>query len=129
MLTAISVSDASRSASSRPSGPGMGLSEVVELLLEELDHLRVAGAPIAPAPEDVVPAAGIVEVPVFCLSVEGAGEGVVEHPGALALWTFAVRGHPDSDPFHVGNHQRHPPLAELVVGLALEAVLEPGRRT
>src|ERR1700736_538220 len=119
MLTGISGSWTSRRASSKSSGAGMGLAEVVELLLEELDHLGVPGAAGPPAPEDVVPAAGIVEVPALGLGVECAGERIVEDPGLLAVSPLTVRRHPDSDSLHVGNHQRHPPLAELIVGLAL----------
>src|SRR5258708_38809854 len=53
-------------------------SEGVEFLLEHRDHLHVARAARAPADEDVIPRARVVEIPVLCLGVEGARERVGE---------------------------------------------------
>src|SRR5215467_13953435 len=127
MLTGISGSSTSRRASSSRSSSGMGvrLPELVELLLEGGDHLGVAGPARAPALNDVVPRAGIADVPALRPGVERAGEGVVERE-RLAL---AVGGDPDADLLAVRHHEREPPLPELVVGLALEAVVELGGRS
>src|SRR5437899_7456640 len=122
MLTGISGSSTSRSASRRPASSGMPvrLAELVELLLERGDHLGVAGAAAAPALDDVVPRAGIGEVPALDVGVERAGERVVDDE-RVAL---AVGGHLEPDLLAVRDHEREPPLAELVVGLALEPVVE-----
>src|SRR5215471_1663800 len=121
MLTGISGSSTSRSASrSASSAIRVRLAEAVELLLERGDHLGVARSAAAPALDDVVPRAGVAEVPALGLGIEGAREGVVEHV-RVAL---AVRGHAEADVLAVGDDQREPPLPELVVGLALEPVVE-----
>src|SRR5438045_3306378 len=123
MLTGISGSRTSRSASSRRlSGTGVRPPELVELLLQGRYHLVVARPAGAPAAHDGVPVARVGEVPAPGLGVEGAGEGVVEDP----LLALVVGWHPDADLLAVGHDQREPPLAELVVGLALEAVVELG---
>src|SRR5215472_9306217 len=94
MLTGISGSSTSRRASSRASsGIRVGPTELVELLLERGDHLGVAGAARPPALHDVVPRAGVAEVPALCLGVEDAGEGVVERVGVA----LAVGGDADAD--------------------------------
>src|SRR2546429_9676308 len=95
MLTGISGSSTSRSASRRRSsrsGIRVGLAVAVELLLERGHHLRVAWAAAAPALDDVVPRAGVVEVPALGLGIERAGERVVEHVGVA----LAARGHADA---------------------------------
>ena len=70
----------------------MGLAEVVKLFLEHRDHLGVAWAACAPAGQDVIPRARLLEVPAFGLRVELAREGIVELPNVLALARFFVRG-------------------------------------
>src|ERR1700716_3929012 len=101
MLTGISGSWTSRSASSRRSGRCMGLSEVVELLLEQLHHLRVAWSAASPAHEYVIPAAGIVEVPALLVSVECARERIVQQPFRGAVLLLTVSRHRDADLLHV----------------------------
>src|SRR5438552_4028944 len=115
MLTGISGSSTSRSASrsSASSGIGVRLAELVELLLERGDHLGVPGAAGAPALDDVVPRAGVVEVPSLGVRVERAGEGVLDH----VCVAVAAGRHPDPVLLAVRDHEREPPLAELVVGL------------
>src|SRR6266545_6567941 len=93
MLTGISGSSTSRSASSSSSCIGVRPAEPVELLLEDGDHLGVARSAGAPAPEDVIPAAGVVEVPPLGIRVEGARERVVQDVRAALL----VVGHADAD--------------------------------
>src|SRR2546422_454292 len=93
MLTGISGSWTSRSASMSRSRTGVRLPEAVELLLERGDHLGVARSASAPAPDDVVPGAGVVEVPALGLGVEGAGKGEVQRE-RVALH---VGRHPDAD--------------------------------
>src|SRR5262245_15844701 len=123
MLIGSSGSRTSRRASSSrcSTGSGSGIrvapAEAVELLLQRGHHLGVAGPAGPPAAHDVVPGAGLVEVPAPGLGVEGAGEGIVERPPAA----LGVGGDADADLLAVGHHQGEPPLAELVVGLALEA--------
>src|SRR5579884_1816119 len=135
MLTGISGSWTSRSASrslasasmcSDPGRLGMGAAEAVELLLEGGHHLGVARTPGPPAPEHVVPRAGVGEVPALGLGVEGAGEGVVHHPGLGSVAYLPVGRDPDPDLLAVGHDQREPPLPQLVVGLPLEPVVELG---
>src|ERR687888_346893 len=85
------------------------------------------GAARPPALQDVLPGAGIVEVPALGIGVERAGERVVERPdllAVLALLLLAVRGDRDADLLAVRHDQRQPPLAQAVVRLALEAVVE-----
>src|SRR5437870_3501441 len=129
MLIGISGSSTSRSASSsssinRVSCGRMAAPEVVEFLLEQPYHLRVPGPASPPAPEHVVPGAGIAEVPAPGLGVEGAGERVLDLPDLLAVPGLLVGGHPDADLLAVGHDQREPPLSQLVVGLALQPVVE-----
>src|SRR5215831_14973776 len=95
MLTGISGSSTSRSASSSRSSSdmGVGLPELVELLLEGRDHLGVAGPAGAPALDDVVPGARIADDPALRLGVERAGEGIVERVGVA----LPVGGDPDAD--------------------------------
>src|SRR3982074_343786 len=127
MLTGISGSCTSVRAWSSGSGIGVRLAEPVELLLERGDHLGVAWPAAAPALDHVVPRAGVGEVPALRVRVERAGEGVVERPGLRAVRRLAGRGHADPDLLAVGDDEREPPLAELVVRLALEPVVELGR--
>src|ERR1700687_2953663 len=104
----------------------MRLAELVELLLEHRDHLGVARAARAPAHEHVVPGAWLLEVPPLFFGVELARKRIVELPDVLAIAHLFVRGHLDADLLAIGDHRREPPLAELVVGQSLEAVLELG---
>src|SRR5579875_4186651 len=137
MLTGISGSWTSRSASrslasaSTCSGSGRGLgvgaTKAVELLLQGGHHLGVAWAAGPPAPEHVVPRAGIGEVPALGLGVEGAGEGVLQHPGLGPVVHLPVGRDPDPDLLAVGYDQREPPLSQLVVGLSLQPVVKLGR--
>src|ERR1700737_2533257 len=127
MLTGISGSSTSRRASSSSPIAGMTAAEVVELLLELPDHLGVARAASPPTLEHVIPGAGIVEVPAPGLGVEDAWERVVERPHLPSVGWLLVGRHPHADLLAVGHHQRQPPLAQLVVGLALQPVLQlPG---
>src|SRR5215470_12654923 len=103
MLTGISGSWTSRSASRSWSGIGVRLSEPVKLLLQAGDHLGVAWSSGAPPPEHVVPAAGVVE-----------DVGV----------TFLMGRYVDADLLAVGHHEGQPPLAQLIVRLALQPVVE-----
>src|SRR5437016_4746309 len=108
MLIGISGSSTSRSASSRSSINGvscgrMAAPEVVELLLEQPDHLRVPGPASPPAQEHVVPGARIAEIPALGLGVEGAGEGVLDLPGLLAVPGLPVGRHPDADLLAIGH--------------------------
>src|SRR5262249_3533236 len=120
MLTGISGSWTSRSASRSWSGIDVRLPEPVKLLLQAGDHLGVAWPSGAPAHEHVVPAARVVEVPALALGVERAGEGVVEDVGV----TFLMGRSLDADLLAVGHHEGQPPLAKLIVRLALEPVVE-----
>src|SRR3989442_9401930 len=104
MLMGISGSSTSRRASSSSSVGRMAAPEVVELFLEDGDHLRVAGPASPPAPEHVVPGTGIAEVPALGLGVEGAGERVLDLPQLLAVPGLPVCRHPDADLLAVGHH-------------------------
>src|SRR5215475_11640211 len=115
MLTGISGSCTSRSAFRSRSDIGMPLTELVELILQAGHHLGVAWPSGPPAPEHVVPAAWIVEVPALAIGVEGAGEGEVEDVGL----TLPVGRNPDAHLLAVGHHKRQPPLAQLIVRLPL----------
>src|ERR671935_1077744 len=88
-LTGISGSWISASAASSRSfisgGSRVRLAELVELLLEQRDHLVVSGAPGAPPLEDVVPTARIVEVPALGLLVKGARERIVDGENLAGL--------------------------------------------
>src|SRR2546421_9429810 len=142
-LTGISGSWTSASAaSSRSFMSGrrrVGLAELVELLLEHRDHLVVARPAGAPAQKDVVPAAGVVEVPALRLGVEAGGEGVVEREDLARFHACELRRvaagrdvadlvSRDLDPelLTVGDDGGEPPLAQLVVGQALQTVVELG---
>src|SRR2546421_5134805 len=124
MLTGISGSSTSRSASSSSCMVRMASAEVVELLLEQRDHLRVARSAAPPTLEHVVPGTGVSEVPALGLGVEGAGERVLDLPRLLSVPGLFVGGHPNADLLAVGHHQRQPPLPQLVVGLALQPEVE-----
>src|SRR5437660_6298705 len=107
MLTGISGSSTSRRASRRVSsrsGIGVRLAESVELLLEGGHHLGVAGAAAAPALDDVVPRARVVDVPALGLGVERAGERVVEDAGVAV----ALRGPSEADLLAVRHDQPAP---------------------
>src|SRR5437867_9628151 len=126
MLTGISGSSTSRRASSSSCIAGVAAAEVVELFLEPPDHLRVARPPTPPALEHVVPGAGIAEVPALGLGVEGAGERIVDLPHLMSVFHLPVGGDPDADLLAIGDHERQPPLPQLVVGLGLQPVVELG---
>src|SRR2546430_11965940 len=63
----------------------MRLAELVELLLEHRDHLRVARASVAPPHQHVVPGDRLLEIPPLRLGVELAGRGIVQLPNVLAV--------------------------------------------
>src|SRR5688572_2690467 len=96
--------------------------------LAALDHLGVPlvhGAARAPALPHLIPADGLVEEPALGHGVELAGELVLQHPLARLLVEMRGNGYPDLGAER--NHGRHPRLAQLVVRLALEPVLQlPG---
>src|SRR5439155_10889115 len=102
----------------------MRLAEVVKLFLEHRDHLGVAWAACAPAGQDVIPRARLLEVPAFRLCVELARERVIQLPDVLSLAGLFVRRDVDADLFAVRHDGRKPPLSLLVVLQSLEAVLE-----
>src|SRR5215472_15922611 len=115
MLTGISGSWTSRSASRSWSGIDVRLPEPVKLLLQAGDHLGVAWPSGAPAHEH--------DVPALALGVEGAWKGVVEDAGV----TFLMGRYLDTDLLAVGDDKRQPPLPQLIVRLALEPVIELSR--
>src|SRR5215467_5971269 len=122
MLTGISGSWTSRSASMSSSGIDMRPAKPVEFLLQRSHHLGVARASRAPALQHVVPAAGVIEVPPLGFCVKGARERVVQD----VVVTFLVGRHLDADLVAKRHDQGEPPLTELVVGLALQPVVELG---
>src|SRR5688500_16508235 len=93
-----------------------------------LDHLGVSlvhGAARAPALPHLVPGDGLVEEPTLGHGVELAREFILQHPLARRLVEMRGNGYPDLGAER--DHGRHPCLAQLVVRLALETVLELSR--
>src|SRR6266545_4640257 len=75
------------------------------------------------APQHVVPGDGAtLEVPALALGVEAHGEGAVDQVAAALL--VAVGGDREAEPLAQRHRRRHPRLAELVVGEALELVAD-----
>src|SRR4051812_44862455 len=62
------------------------------------------------------------EIPLALLRVEAGGEGAVDDVDVRLL--IEMRRHADAHLLHERHDLAHPVLAQLVVGLALEAVLE-----
>src|SRR5262252_3777635 len=123
MLTGISGSWTSRSASMSSSGIDMRPAEPVKFLLQRSHHLGVARASRAPALQHVVPATGVVVVPSLGFCIEGAREWVVQD----VVVTSLMGRHLDAHLVAERHDQGEPPLTELVVGLALQPVVELGR--
>src|SRR5438445_1321961 len=103
------------------------ISEVVELFLEHHDHLGIPWTARAPAGQHVVPGDGLLEVPALRLRIELARERVIELPHVVAIAGCLMSGDRDADLLAVRHDCREPPLAQLVVGEALEPVFELGR--
>ena len=100
------------------------LAELVELFLEHRDHLGIARPSRTPTHEHVVPGDRLLEIPALGLCVELARERVVQLPHVLAIPRLFVGRHLDADLFAIRHHRGEPPLPQLVVGQALEPVLE-----
>src|SRR6266508_3473345 len=114
---------AARTSSALGMSSHLAAPQLAVAALQHGDELLVARSAPLPAQQHVVPGDGAtLEVPALALGVEAHGEGAVDQVAAALL--VAVGGDREAEPLAQRHRRRHPRLAELVVGEALELVAD-----